>query len=151
MLFSNWSARYETCASVITFRTPSLRQSVGRKSSTFETQISQCPVTARSVNRRSRSSALPLREYQNFCVPSGGVVFAASALNRRVALKAVASFATPGSFSCDVSSLRTMSLPVTAATSGPFASADAGKIKPSISTPSRTALRIVSIPLSLRF
>ena len=146
MLVSNWFARYETCASVITFRSPSLRQSPARKSSTLETQISECPVTARSVNRRSRTSALPLREYQNFCVPIGGVVFAASALNRRVDLKA-ASFAhaaAPSSF--DVSSLRTMSLPVTAATSGPFASADAGRIKPSVSTPSRTTFRIVSFP-----
>src|SRR5215204_4957692 len=148
MLLSNWSARYATCASVSTFRTPSLRQSPAWKSSTLETQISECAVIDRSVNRRSRSSELPLREYQNFCVPRAGVVLAVSALKLRVALNARASFATPGSLSFfSPLSFRTMSLPVTADTSGPSpADAVAGASNASASATTSDAFRIEPLP-----
>ena len=50
MFPSNCPAKYVDCASVITLRTPSLRQSAAGKSRLSETQISILVPTARRVN-----------------------------------------------------------------------------------------------------
>ena len=72
------------CASVITLRTPSLRQSPAGKLRLSETQISIFSPTARSVN--SWKPAPPVRMLitgQCFFVPTGGLGTAAAATRAR--------------------------------------------------------------------
>ena len=72
--FENSFERYVACASVITFRTPSLRQSPVGKLSVFETQTSVRELTARSVNVSARRPPVTkLISGQTFVEPTGGL------------------------------------------------------------------------------
>ena len=80
MFPSNSPTRYSTCASVMTLRTPSLRQSPVGKFRLLATHTSILSPTARSVKFASCAPpVLRLMMGQIFTVPTGGLSSAAAA------------------------------------------------------------------------